>query len=1553
VGVAADPTDGNTIYVAAAGGGAWKTSNGGSTWTPLTDTQSTLFMGSIAVAAGSDINHRIVYAGTGEANFSGVDTFYGRGVLVSRDSGATWTLTGNSIFNRLAIGKVLIDPTDTTGNTAYAAVSGAPNNGFGNGSGGGNWGIWKTTNGGSTWTNTTTAVVSPLGVNPFTDLIMDPQNHNTLYAAVGSPRGGAANGVYKTTNGGTSWTPTTFPGGTGTGRITLAIAANSTTLYASVSDPTSGNFGATLEIEQSINSGATWTAVMTESSFNYIDYMGDQGWYDQAFAVDPSDPMGNTVYAAGQADLTLYPLDSVIESSDGGVTWTDITQGIDGSEPHVDNHAMAFDAAGKLLDGNDGGLWRLANANVANTQWTDLNGNLNITELEGAALDPTTAAVAYGGSQDNGTFKFTGTTDWNEVFGGDGGYVRVDPNNHLTVYTENNGISLARSDDGGNTWNSVSTGISGSAPPDGEAGKLSFYIPYVLDPANTSRVVLGTTDINESLNKGNSWSTIAVPGVGGYIPGNDRSGTVAGVTALATRGNTVYAASSDGRVWVTANDGLSWTESDPMPPSSFVGKTFIPGGYKDIEIDQSDTTGNTAYIVTAEFEADISGTSSSPHHVFKTINGGATWTDISGNLPDLPTWSIAIDHADNTLYVGTDNGVYVSTNGGTTWSVAGSGMPNVQVVSLEFNSGLQVLGAGTHGRGYWELSTAPPPTLTSISPNSGPSTGGPVVTITGTSFGTSSTVKFGAVPAITVSVLSPTTLVAVAPAEAADTTVDVTVTTLSGTSPTSPADQFTFYGPLAKYIVAVVGSSTVQAGSNFLLTVQAADAAGTPVANYSGPSTVTASISPTAAGSFPVTVSLNSSGFGFFQGNIQLAGSYTLTATGGSITGSTAVTVVAAAPAMLAFAGEPVNTPTDMTLATVTVQVQDAVGNVITTDNSDVVTISIGSGPGGLVPGSTTSATAVSGVASFSNLKFVVPGSYTLNAVVLPGKLIGLSSNPFSIQPLQVMASSFVGTPSGFALQFNAPYLINSLTPVLYGQGFGAAAPAPSVIVTTDPANLNDMAAYATGSLALNPATNSMTWLVTDTASLVANGTPVLRDGIYTVIVRSRGATDGFQALLSGGGFLDGLGTGTPGSGDFRATFTVTAKAAGEDIVWIPAVSEGPGQPLNGPGKNLAGGGYPIYLDSSTASITSVQLTLDYNPALLGVTGATGAGFSLLGSSTPGHADLQYSGPALAAGTKTPIGFLTATVSSGTAANPVPYKMKDVLHLSDVMLNGGAVTTVATGDALHMVSYVADADGSGSYSANDAVLITRALLNTDTGFAAYPLVDPVIIADTDGSGFIPADSAFQANEASVGLPTANLSVPPIPAGVTFQVIGNNVDPALSVPAHLQVSAAGSVTVPVNIDDGHPAGSSGLIKAQLALTYDPRVFTVSAADVHLGSLLAGSGWSIVSIIDPTTGQIAIALSGTTPITSSAGGSLVTIDFHQRPGEPGASVSGGALLPAPPGANVPGSPVQIALVGAVNVNGQYFRTELQDAQGSFTLSFPLWESTVTLIGHDSST
>ena len=588
-------------------------------------------------------------------------------------------------------------------------------------------------------------------------------------------------------------------------------------------------------------------------------------------------------------------------------------------------------------------------------------------------------------------------------------------------------------------------------------------------------------------------------------------------------------------------------------------------------------------------------------------------------------------------------------------------------------------------------------------------------------------------------------------------------------------------------------ASTIAAGSGLLVQVTAMNGNAIDT-NYTG----TAEVSSTDPQAGLSSVFFKK-GLGLLEAALKTAGSWTFTATDTSdstILGTSGpVLVSAAAPVKLAFASEPVSIVTGHVLPTVTVQIKDLYGNLVTGDNSDSVSLSVVSGPGRFIATSNISAMAQSGVARFYNLALIVPGTYTLGAVV-PGKFTGPYSSSFSVSPLQVVSGSFVATPSGFSLQFNAPYLVTLTAPALYGQGFGATAPFPSVKVTqTRNASGNPVNNPIAGSLVLNTATNGITFVATDTTLLDNDGTPVLPDGTYTVAIASSAAHNGFQAFNGGGGFLDGLGTGTPGSGDYTTTFTVNAAAAHDDVVWVPATADGPGQTLNAPGMNRVGGGYPIYLSDTTGKVTNVQVTLNYNPALLTVTGVTGSGFTLVGTSVPGQAVLHYNGPALATGTRTPIGFLIATVPSGTPANPTPYKAEDLLHLSNVALNGGAIPA-STSDALHLVSYVGDADGNGSYSSNDAVLITRALLSTDTGFAAYPLVDPVIVADTDGAGFIPADAALQANEAGVGLPTHNLSLPPVPPNVNF--VQTSVAPALS----LFTPSSGTITTTNLAVSGH-------------------------------------------------------------------------------------------------------------------------------------------------------
>jgi hypothetical protein len=761
-----------------------------------------------------------------------------------------------------------------------------------------------------------------------------------------------------------------------------------------------------------------------------------------------------------------------------------------------------------------------------------------------------------------------------------------------------------------------------------------------------------------------------------------------------------------------------------------------------------------------------------------------------------------------------------------------------------------------------------------------------------------------------------------------------------------------------------LGAYEFQAASAPAISVPASAVAGQPflisvheASTFSGivNLTTTDPLVPT----LPSVTVTNGFGVGLATLRTVPGGPWTITGRTGALTAtSTPVAVTPGQTVRLAFGIQPVNTPTGVLLPAVTVQVLDSSGNVVTGDNTDSVTLSVASGsPGSFTTASTTTMPVHNGVATFNNLTLVNLGSYTLSALV-PALYTGPNSAAFTVTPLQVIPSPFAGSPSGFSLQFNAPFLVNSVTPVLYGQGFGPTAPVPSVTLTQikDGAGNPITPTPVEGSLVLNVATNTMTFVATNTALEVNNGSPILPDGTYQIVVHSSAMNNGFQALNPGGGFLDGLGSGTPGSGDFTQTFVVNAAAQGDDVVWVPPTADGPGQELQAPGNNFLSGkpgdqGFPIYL-SSAGDVTNVLVTLNYDPALLSVTGATatgvlGATFTLLAFSTPGHAVLFYGGPPLASGPDTPIGFINATVPGGTTMSRTPYKAKDLLYLSGVLLNGGLITNTATSDGLHLVAYVGDADGKGDYSSGDATLITKVALQTDTGFTAYPLVDPVIVADTDGSGFIPADAALQVSDAGVGSPTVTLPSPAIPGpgGVFFQAIANNVDPSLSVELRDQSSEQGSggiVTAAVNIDDADPAGSTGLSVAHLALTFNPSEFQVSPADIHLGTVpAAGSGWSLVPIVDQATGQIAITLSSSTGINQAIGGSLVTIDFHRLGGEAetfGRTAWHGqetmpqqaSLTPDP----WPLTPVR--LVASVNLDGQVFATTLEDAVGTFTLT-----------------
>jgi photosystem II stability/assembly factor-like uncharacterized protein len=528
----------------------------------------------------------------------------------------------------------------------------------------------------------------------WTDVVVDPHTPSTVYAAEGRYSGASGNGVYKSTNGGSTWSLlTNCPHGTLDGRIALALYDDGTTneLFVSIAKPS----GALYRMEKSTNGGSTFSNLTSNSGLT--NYMGSQGWYDTTLAVDPSN--SNYVFAAGDMSSQGPTFSgSPLESFDGGTTWHDIATDSAGNGPHSDAHAVAFDASSNLLEGDDGGVFRLNNPTNSSTQaWSDLNTNLQITQFYGIAADPTVNNVVYGGAQDNGTVKYTGSpSGWTQIYGGDGGITRVDPANHNVIYQEYVNVYLQVSIDGGSTLNLITSGI--------KANTQDFIVPYVLDASGN--IYYGTDYLNYSSNQGTAWSQIGTPGIHNFNPGDAAIDAVA-VNPVANS-NVVYV-SAGGLMFVTQNaqsggTNVTWTEID-LPGTASSGSDVV---HNTLAVDPSDSTGGTAYAVVNAFTGGSNG------HIFKTRNFGGIWTDISGNLPDTPVDSVAVSPDGKTVYIGTDEGVYSTTDGGTSWAPFGTGLPNAMVMEIEDVSSQNLLVVGTHGRGVWKATLPSSPALASI-----------------------------------------------------------------------------------------------------------------------------------------------------------------------------------------------------------------------------------------------------------------------------------------------------------------------------------------------------------------------------------------------------------------------------------------------------------------------------------------------------------------------------------------------------------------------------------------------------------------------------------------------------------------------------------------------------------------------------------------------------------------------------------------------------------------------------------------------------------------------
>lgn len=615
------PTDPNLIYLAAAQGGVWKSTDGGVTWTPLTDYLSSLASGNLVF---DPLNADIIYYGTGEQHFSG-DSFYGDGLFKTTDAGATWFKIASKDTVGSYIAKVLLKPTNP--NIIHLASD---------------RGYVRSTDGGTTWT-------VRLSTNWCTDLALSPSAPATVFAAIHS------DGIYKSTDDGSSWTKLTngLPSG-GFGRINMAISLNDTNvIYASFI----ANSGALYGMYKTTNAGNSWFNLP-----NTPNYVGYQGWYDNCVIIHPTNP--NICYAGG-----VFPYGSgyygLIKTTDGGNSWVDVTIGSNG-QLHPDQHCLAFGPDNTLWVGNDGGIWKTADGGQT---WINCNHTLGVTQFYTLAIHPTNSNFLLGGNQDNGSEWYTGSLGWPQVFAGDGGPVAIEwdsPNIFYTTYVHM--TYLYKYDNG--VWLGDVTG-----PWSGDRASWCNG-PLVIDPNQIDALLAGTYRVFRTTNSGNSWAQIS----GDLTNGTGHLRALAVSTAGS---NTIYSGSSDGRVYVTT-DGSTWN-----PRYSGLPVAPIP----DIVTDP--TNWQTAYICIDQ---------STDGRVYKTTDAGISWSDITGDLSTgLRAMSMTADFSLNppTLYLGTDYGVYYSTNSGSNWSRYGSTLPNVAIYEIGCDTANGLLVASTHGRGMW------------------------------------------------------------------------------------------------------------------------------------------------------------------------------------------------------------------------------------------------------------------------------------------------------------------------------------------------------------------------------------------------------------------------------------------------------------------------------------------------------------------------------------------------------------------------------------------------------------------------------------------------------------------------------------------------------------------------------------------------------------------------------------------------------------------------------------------------------------------------------------
>jgi photosystem II stability/assembly factor-like uncharacterized protein len=685
--VAVVPHKTSTIYVGAASGGVWKSVNNGATWKPIFDQQPVASIGDIALAPS---NPKIVWVGTGEANLRN-SVSWGDGVYKSTDGGKTWANMG--LKDTRHIGRIVIHPTDP--DIVYVAAVGhtwGPNKGRG---------VFKTQDGGHTWES----VLSPGEDTGCIDLAMDPNEPDTLYAcayqvrrdrfAGGSPatQFGAKAGLYKTRDGGKSWERLTkgLPENK-IGRCAVAIyPKNPCLIYAIVPTERTGQlreteFGQPAKTKEDVETGGVFRSDDAGATWKKVNDLCPRPFYFGQIRVDPTDDQ--RVYVLG---VTLHV------STDGGLNF----KSGDDRATHDDLHALWIDPrdTDHMVLGTDGGLYLTYDRGG---DWEAFK-NLPIGQFYGIAVDSRKPYHIYGGLQDNGTWGGPSAThsaegitvaDWVKILGSDGFRCQVDPTDPDIVYAEGQFGMLRRIN--------VRTAISAFLRPEPAKGipayRFNWDSPILISPHNPRMIYFGGNYVFRSTDRGDHWEIISKDLTKGE-PGPDKAAghTITVLAESPITAGLLFAGADDGQIFMTRNAGIEWIDITKNIPGLSLDRWIT-------SIECSRFADRVVYLTLDRHRQD-----DCRPYVYKSLDYGATWQLVAGNLPvEGPVHVIREDSRNRQLlYAGTEFGAFVSLDGGARWNRLTVNLPTVAVHDLLVHPRDRELVIGTHGRSLYVVDVAP------------------------------------------------------------------------------------------------------------------------------------------------------------------------------------------------------------------------------------------------------------------------------------------------------------------------------------------------------------------------------------------------------------------------------------------------------------------------------------------------------------------------------------------------------------------------------------------------------------------------------------------------------------------------------------------------------------------------------------------------------------------------------------------------------------------------------------------------------------------------------